>query len=73
MKKRLKRSAWILTCCLLALGSPFHLAAQTASPPSGSSDASAPSDDRSWPRQINSGGTTITIYQPQLEHWSGNQ
>src|SRR5205807_2546057 len=38
-----------------------------------SGGASAISDDGGWPRQINSGGTVITIYQPQLENWSGNQ
>jgi len=34
-------------------------------------------DDRAtdigWPRQIQKDGTTITIYQPQVKRWDGNQ
>ncbi|HYM01026.1 MAG TPA: hypothetical protein VEZ90_18855 [Blastocatellia bacterium] len=29
--------------------------------------------DKGWPRKIASGGTTIVIYQPQLEKWEGDQ
>lgn len=26
-----------------------------------------------WPRQVEMGGQTLTVYQPQVESWSGNQ
>ena len=29
--------------------------------------------DSGWPRQTQQGGNTITIYQPQVERWDGNQ
>ena len=29
----------------------------------------APAVAQTWPREFNSGGTTITVYQPQLESW----
>jgi hypothetical protein len=73
MNQTVKLTAWILASCLLALGSPPGKAAQPASDPSGSGAASGPSDEWGWPRQFNSGDTTITIYQPQLDAWSGNQ
>jgi Nucleotidyl transferase len=73
MNQTYKLTAWIVASCLLASGSPPGKAAQPASVPSGGGTASGPSDEWGWPRQINSGGTTITIYQPQLDAWSGNQ
>jgi hypothetical protein len=73
MDNRYKLTAWILASSLLALGSPPRASAQPASVPSGSGGASALADDGGWPRQINSGGTVITVYQPQLDNWSGNQ
>jgi len=29
--------------------------------------------DSGWPRQIQKDGNTITLYQPQIERWDGNQ
>jgi hypothetical protein len=29
----------------------------------------APAGDQAWPREFQSGGTTITVYQPQVESW----
>src|SRR5260370_38663427 len=29
--------------------------------------------DQGWPRKIISGGTTMLIYQPQIDKWEGNQ
>jgi hypothetical protein len=73
MDNRYNVTAWILAGSLLALGSSPRASAQPASVPSGSGEASAPADEGGWPRQINRGGTVITIYQPQLDNWSGNQ
>src|SRR4051794_29058147 len=73
MKTTVKRSAWILASCLLNRSSLPGMAAQPAAVPSGSGDTSASSDEWGWPRQISSSGTSITIYQPQLDNWSGNQ
>lgn len=32
-----------------------------------------PATDRGWPRKIAANGNTITIYQPQVQKWRGNQ
>lgn len=38
----------------------------------GTTGASRTPTDIGWPRQIQSGGGTITVYQPQVESWDGN-
>jgi hypothetical protein len=44
------------------------------SPQAGRAQAQADrATDSGWPRQIQSDGNTITIYQPQIEWWDGNQ
>jgi hypothetical protein len=35
-------------------------------------DTYVPHRDDPWPRTITSPGTTIQVYQPQLNHWTGN-
>lgn len=35
--------------------------------------APSPPTDIGWPRQFSSGGTTLTIYQPQLDSWDGRR
>jgi hypothetical protein len=38
----------------------------------GGAPASGPTDI-GWPRQVQDGSNTITVYQPQVESWQGNQ
>jgi hypothetical protein len=52
----------------LALASPLHGAA-AAPPPVEAAD----SVDAGWPRAFTSGATTFSVYQPQIESWSGNR
>src|SRR5215469_4748392 len=63
---------------LKILGSPPITVGQTAgSPPAGAptaGTAAAPSSpNEPWPRQTTYQGATISIFQPQLESWTGNQ
>lgn len=79
MKQVQKLTVSVLASCVLVLGAlpgrtaPSVTADPPLSVPSGSSAESGPSDEWGWPRRINSGDTTLTIYQPQLDAWSGNQ
>ncbi len=41
--------------------------------PTTSSDADVPPPADVWPRKVEEDGLTITLYQPQLEHWDGNR
>lgn len=75
MKRRLES----LIACLLAVsinvGSPSVALAQTAGPPPTGAPATAPappSTDEPWPRTTTHLGATISIFQPQLESWTGN-
>ena len=36
-------------------------------------DSPADSAGAAWPRQVQSGATTFSVYQPQVESWAGNQ
>jgi hypothetical protein len=36
-------------------------------------DAAAPAGQEGWPREVKSGDTTFSIYQPQLESWDGDR
>jgi hypothetical protein len=65
-------TAAILAGCLMIVGA--------CAVPSGESpvaltraanDYSAPATP--WPRTITSGGSTITLYQPELDRWQANQ
>jgi hypothetical protein len=55
-----------LLVVMTALGSALPAAAQQQG---GGSQAPT---DIGWPRQIQSDGNTITVYQPQVESWDGN-
>ena len=35
--------------------------------------AAASASDEGWPRQINAGGSSFAVYQPQMEEWAGNR
>jgi hypothetical protein len=57
-----------ITLPALFLASSLALGALPAS------DAAAPgsaTSDAGWPRQFSSGGTLLTVYQPQLDAWDG--
>src|SRR5215468_10157041 len=38
-----------------------------------STPASAPLPADPWPRQVALGGTTVLVYQPQVDSWTGNR
>jgi hypothetical protein len=54
---------------------PPQAANPTAKPAAKPAKSAATGDsvDYGWPRQIPSGGTTFTVYQPQLEKWEGDR
>ena len=73
-----------ISCLLIfciGVGSPWLAAAQTpGTPPSTATGAKSasnvpppPSPNEPWPRVISYQGATISIFQPQLEGWTGNQ
>jgi hypothetical protein len=57
-----------LLCAGLALAGPFHGTAAAQQPV-----AVADSVDAGWPRAFTSGATTFSVYQPQIESWTGNR
>lgn len=69
----MKLMVWRPTAPLLLLFCSL-LSCSLISPQAGRAQAM---DDRAtdlgWPRQIQQDGNTITIYQPQIERWDGNQ
>ena len=61
---------------LLANQAPAQKPPQTQSPnqPSGAQPSAAPVSaltDTGWPRNVVSGETTITVFQPQVDTWDG--
>src|SRR5580765_4597531 len=52
----------------LALAGPFHRVAAAQQ-----SATVADSVDAGWPRAFTSGATTFSVYQPQIESWTGNR
>ena len=73
-----------LIACLLVLsiglGSPILAVAQTpatsavpASPATARPAPPPPSPDAPWPRVFTFQGATVSVYQPQIESWKGNQ
>ena len=54
----------------IAISGPPALAqaTQLAAPAPAASASAEP-----WPREITLGGSTATVFQPQLEKWKGNQ
>src|SRR5262245_58040261 len=56
---------------IVALVSAALPVASRAQPATGSNPSA--STDIGWPRQVADGGDTITIYQPQLDSWSGDR
>jgi hypothetical protein len=69
----MKLMVWRRTATLLLLFCSL-ISCSLISPPAGHAQAmSDQATDIGWPRQIQQGGNTITIYQPQVERWDGNQ
>ena len=72
-----------LIACLLVLsiglGSPILAVAQTPATsavpasPATARPAPPPSPDAPWPRVFTFQGATVSVYQPQIESWKGNQ
>jgi hypothetical protein len=42
-------------------------------PEASAAGAPVPPDPDPWPRQIQLSNATLTVYQPQVESWQGNQ
>jgi hypothetical protein len=62
-----KLSAIVMATCLaFGLGTAY-----AANPPAGVSASSAA--QLQWPRELDSAGTRIEMYQPQIEQWNGNK
>jgi hypothetical protein len=68
MNDVMTRWARCLIWTALVVGGPLarHAVAQTPA-------ASTDSADAGWPRQLLGGTTTFSIYQPQVDSWSGNR
>ena len=69
----MKLMVWRRTATLLLLFCSL-LFCSLISPQAGRAQALGDqATDIGWPRQIQQDGNTITIYQPQVERWDGNQ
>src|SRR5262249_9078109 len=69
----MKLMVWRRTATLLLLSCSL-ISCSLISPQAGRAQAMGDqATDIGWPRQIQQGGNTITIYQPQVERWDGNQ
>ena len=68
MNDVMTRWARCLIWTALVVGGPLarHVVTQTPA-------ASTDSADAGWPRQLLGGTTTFSIYQPQVDSWSGNR
>jgi len=52
---------------------PSYAAAPTPVAAAPTSNAPTPLDPDPWPRQVQLSDATLTVYQPQVESWQGNQ
>src|SRR5262245_38906467 len=63
----------LLLFAVLAVVAAGAVWAQTPPPPPAAPAQAAPAPDVAWPRERKADdGTTITVYQPQLERWADN-
>ncbi len=60
--------AYVLTAAILVVSPGFAVAQAPAAPAA----KVAPDAGLPWPRVVTSQGATISIYQPQVDSWSGN-
>lgn len=60
-------ATWLMVI-IPVFGGPFARTAGAQAPA-----ASTDSVDLGWPRQLLSGTTTFSVYQPQIDSWRGNQ
>ncbi len=76
MKAIFERIIAVLLVLAIAFGSPSLAIAQTSpkttAAPSAGNPAPPPANDP-WPRALTFQGATISIFQPQVESWQGNQ
>jgi len=56
----------------LALAGLFG-APVSAQVPAAATDSAADSADAGWPRELKSGSTTFSVYQPQVDSWNGDR
>ena len=80
MKQNIEKLIAALLVVSISLGSPVMSFAQTnATPASGAPSAKTtpvpvpPDPNEPWPRVMTYQGATISIFQPQVESWTGNQ
>jgi hypothetical protein len=77
MKFMLERCMAYLVVFSISLGSPSFVIGQTtggsAAPTAQTAAKPAPSPDDPWPRVVTYQGATVSIYEPQIENWKGNQ
>ena len=69
MRTRLSRG---FPGALLVIGVVFASSTGFAAAPEPAPAPSPPADE-GWPRQFSSGGTSLTVYQPQLDAWDGRR
>lgn len=72
MSIRLPSRLSLLACALLCASLPAQAAA-AQSPPGTGPDAPRTIDARPWPRKYAVDGIAITLFQPQMDSWTGNQ
>ena len=65
---RVARVGWELVLGVSLFVVPLTVAAQQNAPTQGAPQAG---DGMNWPREIGASGQTFTLYQPQVESWSG--
>ena len=79
MKDKVEAIIIYLLVFSVSLGSPCLSVAQTSgnpapASPGGQTSAAASGDpNEPWPRVTTYQGATVSIYQPQIENWTGNQ
>ena len=78
MKDKVEAIIIYLLVFSVSLGSPCLSVAQTSgnpapASPGGQTSAAASGDpNEPWPRVTTYQGATVSIYQPQIENWTGN-
>src|SRR5262245_13563586 len=56
---------------LAVLGISLGVVAQQQPPQPPKQAQSQPADPEAWPRTVQNGDNTLTVYQPQLDSWDG--
>src|SRR5215510_14260000 len=61
----------LVSCASMEQGANAQAPGAVAEPPG--SATPVPPDPDPWPRQIQLSNATLTVYQPQVNSWQGNQ